>query len=451
MPSGYARRRRAKEISWHQTIDTYNPSVVGDLDLDLDLASLEGADDWRARGLVTKIRSLHEQLKTLQSERDTLQLAFEAECGEALRLAVESLQHLVEGVARADKSILFWHTAGGTPLRLALKVLKPIGMDRDAGTIMARKGVAIRSQADHVSEIFERCGSLCQASLVDVQDLHLRTNNFVQTDIGGAQNDAQDLAQSYERAKQNLQLDINKKELDVATVQIEATRTSDMVANLEEQHDKATRAANSSRALGAAGIGGGLLLGAMCVFFPPAGAVAAGIGAFTAGAVGVSSTVVSGEHSAEARRLQSEQSSYEIQLSGLQVEIRGLQREVRTLESSKVGYDEAVRSIGVLEARCENLRSQTNQFLHELNGARVVLARGVAKTAGIAAALNRCEYARTRRDFVSRVEGILDDLRSGNRITAPQPKLLVVSDRLEVLGKKTDRVMAIMTRSFSSS
>jgi hypothetical protein len=44
--------------------------------------------------------------------------------------------------------------------------------------------------------------------------------------------------------------------------------------------------------MSAVGIAGSILLGGACLLFPPAGAIAAGVGAVAAGAVGVSSAVV---------------------------------------------------------------------------------------------------------------------------------------------------------------
>lgn len=135
----------------------------------------------------------------------------------------------------------------------------------------------------------------------------------------------------------------------------------------------------------------------------------AGLGAVAAGAVGVSSAVVS--------------------------------RHV----SSKTGYDDAIQRINVLEESCKQLRDQTNLFLKEINAARLALSRGVTKTQGIAAALERCEYARTRKDFVSRVTGVLEDLRGGSQLVSQRPQLAAVPGKLGTL-QKTDGVVSIMPK-----
>jgi hypothetical protein len=95
------------------------------------LQALDKLDDWKAHGLASTIRGLETQLKGLRSERDPLQRKFEAEIRGTLPGALDSLQLLVGHVARVDKSILFWHKKVAT-LHITLKVLKPIGSDRDA-------------------------------------------------------------------------------------------------------------------------------------------------------------------------------------------------------------------------------------------------------------------------------------------------------------------------------
>jgi hypothetical protein len=84
--------------------------------------------------------------------------------------------------------------------------------------------------------------------------------------------------------------------------------------------------------------------------------------------------------------------------------------------------------------------------MKDLNAARHVLSQGITKSQDIASALQRCEYARTRRDFVNRVTGVVEHLSSGTQIAGPQPKLALVAGRLVDIQRKTDGVMKIMTK-----
>lgn len=210
------------------------------------LHALDELDDWRAHSLASTIRGLEAQLKEVQSDRDALQRKFEAEIQGTLQGALDSLQLRVEPVAWPDKSILFWHKKAA-PLRIALKVLKPIGFDRDAMTIMTKKGDVIKRQVDQTSAAFGQCSDICHASLGKVQDLHVRANNFVQVGIAGARNEAQDVIRDYERKKQDLQVSIDEMGLDVAGVEFQASRARQRVNDLEEQQDRALQAADSSR------------------------------------------------------------------------------------------------------------------------------------------------------------------------------------------------------------
>lgn len=58
-----------------------------------------------------------------------------------------------------------------------------------------------------------------------------------------------------------------------------------------------------------------------------------------------------------------------------------------SLEGSKSGYDAAIRCARNLEAGCQQLRGQTNQFIKELTGARLLISRGITKSRGLAATL----------------------------------------------------------------
>jgi len=210
------------------------------------LQALDELDDWRAHNLASTIRGPEAQLKELQNDRDALQRKFEAEIRVTIESGLQSLQLFVEHVARVDRSILFWHKKAA-PLRITLKVLKPIGFDLDAMTIKTKKGNVIKKQADDNSLAFGQCSDICQASLGKVQDLHVRANNFVQVGIVGAQNEAQDVVCDYERKKQDLQVSIDEKGLDVAGVEFQASRARQRVNDLEEQQDRALEAAESSR------------------------------------------------------------------------------------------------------------------------------------------------------------------------------------------------------------
>jgi hypothetical protein len=128
-----------------------------------------------------------------------------------------------------------------------MKVLKPIGHDRDALTIMTKKGELMRIHADRTSEAFENCGTICQTSLVSLQDLQMKTNDFVQIGIRGAQNDAQDLIKDYDRKKKDLQISIDQKGVDVSGVEFEASRARERANDLERQENQARRAANKSK------------------------------------------------------------------------------------------------------------------------------------------------------------------------------------------------------------
>jgi chromosome segregation ATPase len=149
---------------------------------------------------------------------------------------------------------------------------------------------------------------------------------------------------------------------------------------------------------------------------------------------------------ADAHKLGNEQSVFERQLNSLTREIRNLRSEMRDLEGSKSGYDDAIQCINILEESCKQLRDQTNLFLKEINAARLALSRGVTKTQGIAAALERCEYARTRKDFVNRVSGVLEDLRGGSQLVGQRPQLAIVSGKLGTLHRRTDGVVSIMSK-----
>jgi hypothetical protein len=202
------------------------------------LHALDELDNWKAHGLASTIRGLETQPKGLRSERDSLQRKFEAEIWDTLQGTLDSLQLLVEHVVRVDKSILFWHKKAAT-LRIALKVLKPIGSDRDAMTIMTKKGDAIKRQADQTSAAFGQCSNICHASLGKVQDLHVRANNLVQVGIAGAKNEAQDVVRDYKRKTQDRQVSIDEKVLDVAGVEFQASMARQRVNDHEEQRDRA--------------------------------------------------------------------------------------------------------------------------------------------------------------------------------------------------------------------
>jgi len=70
----------------------------------------------------------------------------------------------------------------------------------------------------------------------------------------------------------------------------------------------------------------------------------------------------------------------------------------------------------------------------------------VTKTQGITAALERCEYARTRKGFVNRVSGVLEELRGGNQVVGQQPQLAIVSGKLGTLQRETDGAVSIMSK-----
>lgn len=217
----------------------------------INLSALEAIDSCpRAQSLVVRIRDLETQLQNLRRDRDNLQQQFESSCRATLQTALDSLQTLVNQVTEADKLILFWYRKPAmVPLRIAMKLLKPLGHDRDVHTLMARKSGGIRARADEVSEAFEHCGDVCQDSLVKVQELHLRTDDFVHVGIGGLQNDAQDLAVDYERKKRDLQLSIDQKGLDVDNARGQAAETRRTVRELEGQRREARRAASNSKAV----------------------------------------------------------------------------------------------------------------------------------------------------------------------------------------------------------
>lgn len=126
-----------------------------------------------------------------------------------------------------------------------------------------------------------------------------------------------------------------------------------------------------------------------------------------------------------------------------------------SLESSQSGYDAGIGCARDLETGCEQLRSRTNEFLQELNGARLVLSQGITKTRGLAADLQRCEYARTRRDIVSRVQGVLEEYRvctTGGPLgmitegSRSQLQLDTVAGQLGAVQRKTDRVVCVLNK-----
>jgi len=156
------------------------------------------------------------------------------------------------------------------------------------------------------------------------------------------------------------------------------------------------------------------------------------------------------EHSSDARRLGSEESSFRWRVSALEDEISDFRLEISRLETSKDDYYRATEAINTLEKQCELLRDQTDLFLKELNVARTFVSQGVTETQKIASALHRCEYARTRSDFVDRVRGVLKDLRrgTGNRLTASEDTLDLLEGRLAPLQRITNKVAGILVKAF---
>jgi hypothetical protein len=96
------------------------------------------------------------------------------------------------------------------------------------------------------------------------------------------------------------------------------------------------------------------------------------------------------------------------------------------------------------------LRNRTDDFMHNLNVARTLISRGVTKTQTLASALHRCEYARTRSDFVDRIRGVLQDLRVGSQdqLGVSEAGLLSVESQLMPLAKNSVKVAGILRKTF---
>jgi hypothetical protein len=201
-----------------------------------------------AGSLCSRMRELNIQLKMLVHERDDLQERFISECNESINTALGHLQHLIEHIAVVDKSLIFWYKKGA-PLRLMLKTLKPIGFDRDAKTIMGKNERQIQSTAHLVAQGFDQCNSICFSTLKDVQSLQLRANSLVESGIGGALDEAEDLKRENQKEQEILQLDIDKKGDDVLRVRAEANSTERIADDLKRQKLEANKASDRSAAV----------------------------------------------------------------------------------------------------------------------------------------------------------------------------------------------------------
>jgi chromosome segregation ATPase len=179
-------------------------------------------------------------------------------------------------------------------------------------------------------------------------------------------------------------------------------------------------------------------------------AIAAGVGTLSAATIGVSSAVVSSEHSGDARRLSSEESRFRRKVSVLESDIYNLRYDISRLEISKNDCERATQAISALEKQCELLHDQMDLFLGELNVARTYISDGVNKTQAIASALHGCEYARTRSDFVKRVKGALMDLGNGagNTIGASNDTINSLENQLVPLQKNQGKVANILEKAF---
>jgi chaperonin cofactor prefoldin len=195
--------------------------------------------------LATRVQALEKELKALMEERNNLQNKLKTECSNALYRAVQGLHELVEQVALADKSLLFWYKKAA-PLRILMKPLKLIGRGRDADSIIAKHGPGIRSRADMVSRSFDECSDICVATLSEIQQLHLRTNVFVESGVGGVQNDAERLVRTHQRKKEDLEIEIKAKQRTQETVQVELSTTNARVRALEWKEVNARKAAKKS-------------------------------------------------------------------------------------------------------------------------------------------------------------------------------------------------------------
>lgn len=127
-----------------------------------------------------------------------------------------------------------------------VRKIKPIGFDHDAGTILLKKGNGIRQKADQVSQGFDQCSSICFSALRDVQSLQLKTTDFVESGIGGALEEAEDLKRDNKRKQEGLQLDIGKKEIDVARVRVEGAAAQKIADDLGRQKEAANKASDRS-------------------------------------------------------------------------------------------------------------------------------------------------------------------------------------------------------------
>lgn len=240
-------------LIWSSSSSSSSSTATLPITTSLDLSALSALEDScpRAQSLLQRIHSVESQLQQLRAERDTLQREFQSSTQAALNSALDSLATLVSNVTEADRLLLFWHHKTAIrPLRVAFKLLKPIGRDKEVHTLMARSSGSIRVKADEVSGAFELCGDVCQDSLIKVQELHPRTNDLVTVGIHGLQNDAEDLRGGYEKRKKDLQLTIDQKGVDAGEVRRQASSTRAQVREAEEQAQEAERTAESSKTVG---------------------------------------------------------------------------------------------------------------------------------------------------------------------------------------------------------
>jgi len=159
---------------------------------------------------ITQLRARFEQLKT---EAKALRKEYGRKFSKSLGGALAGFLALCEGVHEADKQLVFWYENG--TLR---KMLLYLGVNKKPSAIVKCKTKKLKAQAAVVESRFSSTGRLCKASLLEVQTLNRRVNDYNKSGIGSAQEAASELTADFGAKAGRFTVQIREKETECTRV-----------------------------------------------------------------------------------------------------------------------------------------------------------------------------------------------------------------------------------------